>query len=421
VPSLYELSNRLWAGQDKTSDKGCHPFAPLYQIEEVSDGVAFYKGFSNLAAIRTDAGLSLIDTGSFHPVAQGRIFEKLRSWSEEPIHTAVYTHGHADHAYGLPPFLAEARDKGWQEPEIIGHSLVRARMDRYIHTAGFNSLINTRQFGHEQQWPTDPIYPTKTYDSALELEVGGVAFELHHARGETDDHTWVFLPGKKVLYTGDLFIWAAPNAGNPQKVQRYALDWIQALRQMSQLGAEVLLCGHGLPVFGANRVQQALSETADYLQSLLDQTLTLMNEGASLDAITRAVQPPADLAERPYLQPVYDEPEFIVRNIWRCYGGWYNDRPSDLKPAPTAAIASEIATLAGGVGRLVERAREHQTAGEMRLACHLIDWAAEAEPDSREVHAARAAIYTQRNKAETSTMAKGIFRAASVDSDKRAG
>ncbi len=184
MPSLYELSNRLWTGQDKTSDKGCHPFAPLYEIEDVAAGVAFYKGFSNLAAVRTDVGLSLIDTGSFHPVAQGRIFEKVRSWSDMPLHTAVYTHGHADHAYGLPPFLAEAREKGWQEPEIVGHALVRARMDRYILTAGFNSLINTRQFGHEQNWPTDPIYPTKTYDSTLQLEVGGVTFELHHARGD---------------------------------------------------------------------------------------------------------------------------------------------------------------------------------------------------------------------------------------------
>ena len=83
MPTLYELSNRLWNGQDKTTDKGCHPFVPLYQIEDVADGVAFYKGFSNLAAVRTDAGLTLIDTGSFHPVAQQRIHETVRGWSAE--------------------------------------------------------------------------------------------------------------------------------------------------------------------------------------------------------------------------------------------------------------------------------------------------------------------------------------------------
>ena len=70
--------------------------------------------------------------------------------------------------------------------------------------------------------------------------VGGQEFDLRHAKGETDDHAWIFLPDTKTLCTGDLFIWAAPNAGNPQKVQRYAREWAQALRQMAGLGAEVL-------------------------------------------------------------------------------------------------------------------------------------------------------------------------------------
>lgn len=47
MPTFEQLSDRLGNGIDKTSGKGCHPFVPLYQIEEVADGVAFYKGFSN--------------------------------------------------------------------------------------------------------------------------------------------------------------------------------------------------------------------------------------------------------------------------------------------------------------------------------------------------------------------------------------
>ena len=47
MPTFERLSDRLGNGIDKTSGKGCHPFVPLYQIEEVADGVAFYKGFSN--------------------------------------------------------------------------------------------------------------------------------------------------------------------------------------------------------------------------------------------------------------------------------------------------------------------------------------------------------------------------------------
>ena len=34
-----------------------------------------------------------------------------------------------------------------------------------------------------------------------------------------------------MLCTGDLFIWAAPNCGNPQKAQRFPWEWAVALRR----------------------------------------------------------------------------------------------------------------------------------------------------------------------------------------------
>lgn len=65
-----------------------------------------------------------------------------------------------------------------------------------------------------------------------------------------------------MLCCGDLFIWASPNAGNPQKVQRYPREWAEALRRMATLGVEYLLPGHGMPVIGADRIRQALGDTA---------------------------------------------------------------------------------------------------------------------------------------------------------------
>jgi alkyl sulfatase BDS1-like metallo-beta-lactamase superfamily hydrolase len=60
---------------------------------------------------------------------------------------------------------------------------------------------------------------------------------------------------------------------------------------------------------------------------------------------------------KPYLQPVYDEPEFIVRNVWRLYGGWYDGNPARLKPAPDAVLATALAELAGGAAALADRAQ----------------------------------------------------------------
>src|SRR5207248_3349991 len=112
-------------------------------------------------------------------------------------------------------------------------------------------------------WPTNYRYPDDTYRDEMSLEVGGVLFELHHDRGETDDHTWTWIPEHRVLCCGDFFIWASPNAGNPQKVQRYPSEWAAALRKMAGLGPEVLLPGHGFPIVGADRVAARARQLAD--------------------------------------------------------------------------------------------------------------------------------------------------------------
>jgi len=144
------------------------------------------------------------------------------------VHRAIYTHGHIDHVFGTAAFEAEA------PIEVVAHEAVNARFDRYVRTAGYNATINRRQFRvRSLQWPVEYRRPDRTYRDRLDVEDGELTFELHHARGETDDHTWVWVPQRRVLCTGDLFIWCSPNAGNPQKVQRYPDEWAAALRAVS--------------------------------------------------------------------------------------------------------------------------------------------------------------------------------------------
>src|SRR5262249_54353105 len=157
----------------------------------------------------------------------------------------------------------------------------------------------------------------------------------------------------------------------PQKAQRYAIEWSRALDEMASLGPEVLLPGHGLPIVGADRVREALTDAARLLEHLHVETIKLMNQGARLDDILHTVTAPPELLAKPYLRPVYDEPEFVVRNVWRLFGGWYDGDPSHLKPAPAGALAAELASLAGGPDRLAARAVELAEAGDLRLAGHL--------------------------------------------------
>jgi glyoxylase-like metal-dependent hydrolase (beta-lactamase superfamily II) len=410
--AIRDLAGKFWDGEVAPRDL----WKPTGQSEEIAPGLVFLHAFANVSVLRTGAGLVLIDTSNYQ--ARAKTFAAVRAIDRAPLHAAVYTHGHADHACGLPPFLEEARDTQRPRPRIVGHRAVAARFDRYTATADWNAQINARQFSIPPTWPREYDYPDTVYDDRLTFTAGDTTLELVHGRGETDDHTWVWWPAHRVLFTGDLFIWVSPNAGNPQKVQRYAAEWAAALRAMAARGPEILVPGHGVPIFGAARVRQALEDTALWLEHLVTETVTRMNAGATLDQILAEVRPPAHLADRPYLQPVYDDPEYVVRNIWRLYGGWWDGIPAHLQPAPHASVALEVARLSGGVEVLVARARQLVAEGDVRLAGHLIDWAAAASED-RAVHAARAEIYEHRAQREKALMTRGIFSATARDSAVR--
>ena len=212
---VLAVADSLWRGEVSTAR--LHPLQPGTGMAEVADGFAFVPSFGNVSAVGTEDGLLLVDTGS--ALTAGEIHTTLRAWSPSRLHTAIYSHGHIDHVFGMPVWEAESAERGWSRPQVVAHEAVVARFDRYVRTAGYNGVVNRRQFGIDWLvWPTEYRYPDRTYRDRLDLDVGGRRAELHHARGETDDHTWTWFPDSRVLCCGDLFIWASPNAGNPQKV-----------------------------------------------------------------------------------------------------------------------------------------------------------------------------------------------------------
>ncbi len=368
-----------------------------------------HTAFVNTYAVTTSAGLVLIDPGLEGTTDQVR--QAVRVWSDAPLHTAVYTHGHADHAFGLRSWLAAG-----ERPQIVAQENCIARFQRYQLTNGLNGHINQRQFSLPRpMFPERFDWPTITFRDSLRQRIGDTEVRYRAAKGETDDALYIWFPDRGYLFTGDLIIWSAPNCGNPQKVQRYPMEWAAALEEMAALDAEWLFPGHGLVVEGQAAVRTVLTETASWLRSIVGQVLERMNAGQSPERIFHEVEPDPELSKRPFLRVTYDHPKFIARNLLRLWGGWWNGNAADLLPATWQEQGREIATLAGGIDRLVSRGRELLDQGDLPMACHIAEWATWGYEEHTGAQELKRDAYLARLEGARETMTQGIYRAALND------
>ena len=197
---------------------------------------------------------------------------------------------------------------GWAPPRVVAHELVPERFDRYVLTAGYNAVINQRQFkAPGLRWPIEYRYPDETYRRHARRSTSAAsAFELHHARGETDDGTWVWAPARQ----GRCSRATCSSGRRRTAATRRRCSATRATgrsrsarwpRSTPRCCCPVTACRSSAPIACARRS----TDGAELLETLLEQTLALMNEGARLDDIVhtvrrarapaRAAVPPADL------------------------------------------------------------------------------------------------------------------------------
>lgn len=398
-----------WIAEDLTPDWSSIPTRP--SSEELAPHFFLYAGFSNNYVLDTGEGLLVIDPG--HVRIQEGFYDAVRAWSTAPVHTVAYTHGHVDHVTGFGRFLAEG-----EQPEVVAQENVIARFKRYQLTHGFNQHINRRQTGNMKlQFPREFLFPTVTFREGLTQRIGNLDIVYRAVKGETDDYCAIWIPNKRILFVGDMATWKVPNAGNPLKIQRYPVEWAAALEEMAELGAEWLCPGHDLVLRGEENIRTFLLDQAAYLRSLIEQVLEGMNAGRSYDDILHSTQPGPAVANKPHIRAVYNHPQFIVRDLLRYWGGWWNGEGATLLPAPHSDQAQEIVQLAGGIEPIIARARELIASGRVDLACHLADWAVQSSAESLQAQQLKRDTYLARAEHETFGMAKGFFRTEVADAE----
>lgn len=346
----------------------------------------------NVAVFETREGLVLVDAG--YAPAGPALRDTLRTLSRKRVHTIIYTHHHIDHMLGAWALL-----EAGERPQIVATSALADEVQRDIASRAFTSRLNNQTLA---EFPTDPAalpMPTRTFDGRLELRIGDDRFVLTHAPGETADQLWVSVPSRGIVVAADYFQPFLPNAGNGKRRQRYVGTWAQALRDMAALKPRIAFPMHGPAITDTAEVVRRFTAQARMLESVESQALAALNAGTRKYDVGAGVTLPPELAALPDAAELYTTPRDIARTVAQEYSGWWNELPSEWDPATRTAQAKEIVALAGGLEPMLRRI-EQVTVQDIRLACHLADWAWLAVPEDPRVLRAATTAWLERLRRE---------------------
>ena len=321
---------------------------------------------ANASWINTSEGTVLIDT-LLHPAAAEIMKERILE-SGGLVKYIILTHHHFDHIGGATVFL---KDK----PEIIAHRFLIDNLEKYKLLREHRARISSIQFNI----PYSPrknnmfIAPTRTFDNSMTFFLGGKSFELYHARAETDDAVWIYIPDIKTVFAGDLIITGFPNIGNPFKPTRFALSWARALEAVRAKQPELLISHGGRAVYEGGEIKELLDVTIEAIYSIHDQVVDYINKGVPVDEIIHLVKLPDYLKNNDYLKFVYSRPEFAVYNIYRWYHGYFDHNPAHLLPRPNSEVNEEIFKLIGSDSAIFQKSEELLTGGQPQLSLQVLD------------------------------------------------
>lgn len=140
---------------------------------------------------------------------------------------------------------------------------------------------------------------------------------------------------------------------------------------MRSLRAEHLVPSHTRPVSGADRIDELLRVYSAAIEYIHDQTVRLLNSGASPDEIANTVRLPPELAEHRYLSEFYGTVEWSARGVYERYIGWFGGDPVDLRPLESRDRSSRYVDLAGGIKKILQSAEAAAEAGQFQWALEL--------------------------------------------------
>jgi glyoxylase-like metal-dependent hydrolase (beta-lactamase superfamily II) len=226
---------------------------------------------ANIGLVVTAAGALLIDSGATFQSAR-QIHAAVKAVTPQPVKW-VFNSGGQDHRWlGNGYFAAHGA-------EIIAHANAKTDMNNRgnDHLQGLKATLGAKADG------TVPTLPTRWLAGNDErLEIGGVVLEFKHRGGaHTPGDTMVWLPGKNVLFTGDVvyvdrMLGVLPVSNTKR--------WLDSFAVIEQLNPQVMVPGHG----SVTNVATAKADSQALLMALRAHMKKAVDDGTDVSAAVKS-------------------------------------------------------------------------------------------------------------------------------------
>lgn len=369
-------------------------------LYEVVAGIYQVRGLdlSNMTLVEGERGVIVIDPLVSVETAAAALALYRKHRGERPVTAVIYTHSHVDHFGGVEgvvsgevPVLAPAGFMAHAVSENVYAGIAMARRGTYQYGILLpkkpDGQVGTGLGQHVSTGRVSLIPPTAHIThTGQEETLDGVRIQFQLTPGtEAPAEMNFYFPEHRALCLAEN---ATHNMHNVLTLRgaevRDARMWSRYLTEtIARYGehTDVAFASHHWPTWGGERVRQFLTEQRDLYAYLHDQTLRLTNLGYTGLEIAERIELPPALDNAWHARGYYGSVSHNVKAVYQRYMGWFDGNPASLWEHPPTESAKRYVECIGGVDRVVEKAREYASAGDLRFAAQLLKHAVFAEPD----------------------------------------
>jgi alkyl sulfatase BDS1-like metallo-beta-lactamase superfamily hydrolase len=400
---------------------------------QVTDRIFQVRGFdlANITFVKGDTGWIVIDTLTSAETAKAAydlVTEKLGS---RPILAIIYTHPHTDHFGGAGGLVVQAdvdagkvkviAPKGFLESAVSENLIAGTAMSRRaVYQFGLNLPKSAEGevgsgigpgLATGTQTLITPNFDIDHTGQALVIDGVRLSFELTPGT-EAPVEMNVNFPDWRVIDLAENANATLHNILTPRgAIDRDAKSWADHLTEALRLygDSDVLITSHAWPRFGKAVIQDYLAKHRDAYAFLHDQTVRLMNQGLTGDAIAARLTLPPALEREWYDRGYYGSMSFNSRAVYQYYMGWYDANPVHLSPLPPQEAGRRYVAAMGGSEKVLIGARAAYDQGDYAWCAELLNRLVFADPANAAAKDLLARAYDQLGWQTENSLWRNIY------------